>query len=52
MESALGSLVDRATYVLGQLAIAVNADNADNIALDELGDSYLTDTAEVAERAP
>ena len=47
MESALGTLVDRATYVLGQLATAVNADNADNIALDELGSSYLTDTAEV-----
>ena len=47
MESAVGTLVDRATYVLGQLAIAVNADNADNIALDELGGSYLTDMAEV-----
>ena len=47
MESAVGTLVDRATYVLGQLAIAVNADNADNIALDDLGDSYLTDTAAV-----
>ena len=47
MESAVGTLVDRATYVLGQLAIAVNADNADNIALDELGDSFLIDTAAV-----
>lgn len=47
MESAVGTLVDRATYVLGQLATAINADNADNIALDELGGSYLTDTAQV-----
>jgi len=47
MESSVASLVDRATYVLGQLAIAVNADNADNIALDELGDSYLIDAAAV-----
>lgn len=47
MESAVGTLVDRATYVLSQLAVAINADNADNIALDELGDSYLTDSAQV-----
>lgn len=47
MESAVSTLVDSATYVLGQLAVAVNADNADNIALDDLGDSYLTDTAAV-----
>ncbi len=47
MESAVGTLVDRATYVLSQLAVAINGDNADNIALDELGDSYLTDSAQV-----
>jgi len=47
MESSVGTLVDRATYVLGQLANAINADNADNIALDELGDSFLIDAAEV-----
>jgi flagellar hook-associated protein 3 FlgL len=45
MESAVGTLVDRGIYVLGQLAIAVNADNADNIALDQLGGTYLIDTA-------
>ncbi len=47
MESSVGTLVDSATYMLSQLAIAINADNADNIALDELGDAYLIDTANI-----
>ncbi|NNG04289.1 MAG: hypothetical protein HKM95_09340 [Inquilinus sp.] len=45
MESAATTLVDRATYLLSQLAIAVNADNADNIALDQIGDSFMIDAA-------
>ena len=45
MESSVTTLVDRATYLLSQLAIAVNADNADNIALDQLGDSFMIDAA-------
>lgn len=47
MESSVGTLVDSATYLLSQLAIAINADNADNIALDDLGDSYLIDAANI-----
>lgn len=47
MESSVGTLVDSATYLLGQLAIAVNADNADRLALDEVGDAYLIDTAAI-----
>ena len=47
MESSVNTLVDRATYVLGQLAIAINADNADNVDLTELGDAFMVDTAAV-----
>ena len=44
-ESTLATMTDRATYLLGQLAISINADNADSVALDEIGGGFLQEVA-------
>lgn len=45
MESSVATLTERTNYLLTQLASALNGNNAEDIALDALGDGFLQEAA-------
>jgi flagellar hook-associated protein 3 FlgL len=45
MESTVSTIVDRAVYLLSQLSSALSSNNADYVALKEMGDGFMQEVA-------